>query len=163
MAGHDGWMWQGRQYHLWFGSGTKPRDGDAEPTNPLTLEQRINALPHVVLAGLTPSQRHHPAARFEGESANRLIRAMHAWVQGRNLSPTEFAARYFDARPDASGIAAFHDAAAAIAQATTSSAFRNATDALADAMVEVGLDRWERFPQGCLRTGGQAAAYRRFI
>ncbi len=30
MVGNDSWIYQGRQYHMWFGTGTKPTDASTQ-------------------------------------------------------------------------------------------------------------------------------------
>ena len=64
---HNGWMYQGRQSHMWFGHGTKPVDGsaaaDAKPDLG-SIDERIHNLGHTLVAGLPASKRHHSAARL---------------------------------------------------------------------------------------------------
>lgn len=55
MVGNDSWLYQGRQYHMWFGNGTKPKDAkmpsvaaDVLPS----LQDRIHNVGHTLVAGL---------------------------------------------------------------------------------------------------------------
>lgn len=149
----DGWMWQGRQEHGWFGHGTKPRSGPAGGGNgrghaygtaPATLDERIRALGYAAIAGLPASKRHHPAASFDGSALERLVGAMRVWVGGLGLDHATFAARYFDRPPSSPVVGHLRRATEIVAGATTSAEMRAATDALVDGMLAVGLDGWPR-------------------
>lgn len=151
----DGWMWQGRQQHGWFGHGTKPPDaspagsgrspGGGYGTAPATLDERIRALGHAAVAGLPASKRHHPAATFDGPALDRLVGATRAWVGGLRLDGATFAARFFGASPNVPAVKHLRRAAELVAGANTSADIRAATDELAAGMLAVGLDRWPRF------------------
>ena len=144
--GHDGWIYQGRQYHQWFGHGTKPRD-DAETTLE-TLDERIHGLGHTLIASLPASKRYHSATRLDAAGHARLDRVLHAMVRNTHASKAAFAAHFFEAGPDASFVAPFRMAAQAVATAAVPSDMHKASDALASAAMAVGLDRWRGFVRG---------------
>lgn len=148
VAEHDGWIWQGRQYHGWFGHGTKPVEATTPATAVATLDERIAALPRVAVASLPAQHRHHRSARFEGAAAGQLVRAMGAWIKGLRLSPEQFASVFFDSSPNRPGIENLHRAAAMTAAARTHADMRSATDQLAAGMMAVGLDNWPHFLEG---------------
>ena len=142
MAG-ESWIYQGRQHHMWFGHGTKPKDGS--DGTPGTLDARIRLLAATAIAGLPNRYRHHAAALFKPGDADRLVQAMRAWVGGLNLRRDRFAAVLFDRSPDDAAVTNLRHAAEIVATASTSAEMRDATDALARGMVAVGLDWWRRF------------------
>lgn len=79
----DGWIYQGRQYHMWFGHGTRPKDDVASPATEdaiSAIAERIHDLGHVLMAGLPASKRHHAAARLSEDDHARLDRLMTAVV-----------------------------------------------------------------------------------
>lgn len=146
MAANDGWMWQGRQYHQWFGHGTKPKD--EKPRDPLPdLDGRIATLPLTAVAGLPRSKRAHHAARFEGERAANFVQAMGVWARARHLPLDVFASRFFDGHAETPGVKYLHAAANAVGDATSFADMRQATDHVAAAMMEVGLDWFHAYVQ----------------
>ena len=142
MGEHDGWRWQGRQYHGWFGSGTKPHEAGDRTDAVGTLAQRIATLPLTVVAALPPSKRHHRAARFDAKAAGDLVRAVSGWVSATGLGEAEFAGRCFGTGPDRPGIGRFRNAASTLATAATFGEMREAADSVAAGMLAVGLDQW---------------------
>ncbi len=137
---HVGWVYQGRQYHRWFGHGTKPGgEGGAVPTD---LSDRIGAIGASVVAALPPASRRHPAATFDAPGLERLVVAMGAWVRGLGLAPAVFAERLAGREAGSSVAEAFRQSAALVAEAGTQSELKGASEALAAGMQAVGLDRW---------------------
>lgn len=145
MAGNDGWMWQGRQHHQWFGHGTKPKDGAATKSAAGDLAARIHGLGHTLVASLPRPQRHHAALRMDAQDHARLDRVLVAIVGGLRATATSFAAHFFAAPPDAPYVGPFREAARLVAAAETQADLRDASDALAGAATAVGLDRWRGF------------------
>lgn len=164
---HDGWTYQGRQYHMWFGHGTKPTDGspaaDAKPDLG-SIDERVHNLGHTLVAGFPASKRHHAAARLNIEDHARLDRVMEAVVRAIPMGPRVTALRVLGMHPDGRGVEAFVDAGRILAAAKTQADLRNATDRLATSAQEIGLDRFEPFLRQAddhlTQTGGLLALLR---
>jgi hypothetical protein len=137
-----GWRWQGRQYHQWFGHGTKPDDGSGGVG---TLEERIRNLGYTALAMVPERDRRHPSATFDEARREQLTRAMRAWTAGADLPPDTFANRYFDTPPSAAAVREFQAAARLTRDARSLADVHDATEALANGMQTVGLDGWPGF------------------
>jgi len=89
MVGHDSWIYQGRQYHMWFGNGTKPIDTSPQSTAKdvlPSLQDRIHNIGHTFVAGLPASKRHHAAARLGAADHGRLDRCWPAWPMPGRLA-----------------------------------------------------------------------------
>jgi len=164
MGGNDGWMYQGRQYHMWFGNGTKPKDAktpsiavDVLPS----LQDRIHNVGHTLVAGLHVSKRHHAIARLGAADHGRLSRLLtgvaHAWPLGPRLIPV----RVLGPNADAPGIGAFVKAGGVLRAAATHADLREAADLVARSAQEMGLDRFQPFLRQAddhlTRTGGMLA------
>jgi len=117
----------------------------AVSTSASVLDQRIRMLGLTAIAGLPQSKRYHAAASFSGLALDRLVAVMHAWIGGLSLDQTSFAARFFNRPPDSPVVQHLHQAAAIIADLTTRTQMREATDQLATGMMAVGLDQWVGF------------------
>ena len=145
---HDGWMYQGRQHHMWFGHGTKPVDGslpgDAKPDLG-SIDERIHNLGHTLVAGLPASKRYHAAARLGVEDHARLDRVMEGVVRALPLGPRVTALRVLGMHPDGRGVEAFVDAGRILASAEAHADLREATDKLAVSAQEMGLDNFKPF------------------
>ena len=144
---HDGWMYQGRQYHMWFGHGTKPVDGPPAGAK-LDLgstDERIHSLGHTFVAGLPASKRHHAVARLGTDDHARLDRVMKGVVRALPLGPRVTALRVLGMHPDGRGVAAFVDAGRILASAQAHADLREATDKVAASAQEMGLDAFKPF------------------
>ncbi len=73
MPEQGGWVYQGRQYHMWFGHGTKPQDETPDSGKDAlgSLDQRIRMLGPTAIAGLPQSKRYHAAASFSDLALDR--------------------------------------------------------------------------------------------
>ena len=140
---HDGWEYQGRQSHGWFGNGTKPPDQSASERE--SLAERIHGLGHTLLASLPRSRRSHAALPMGAADHARFDRLMQAMVRDRSLSPAAFAARFFDTDAGAPYVGPFRRAAQLVADAGTAAQMRDASDQVAAGVLAVGLDRWLPF------------------
>ncbi len=68
MAGNDNWIYEGRQYHMWFGHETRPEEDKPAPSSKDArppLQDRIHNLGYTLAAGLPGSKRHHAMARLD--------------------------------------------------------------------------------------------------
>ncbi len=145
MPEQGGWVYQGRQFHMWFGHGTKPQDAPSEKNGLGSLDERVRILGSTAIAGLPQSKRHHAAASFDGPTLDRLVETMRAWVGKLSLGHVDFAARFFGRPANSLVVEHLRRSAEIIAGAATRAQMRDATDEFAAGMMAVGLDGWRRF------------------
>lgn len=134
MVGSDGWVYQGRQYHMWFGHGTKPKDakpGSAPKDALPSLQDRIHDVGHTLVAGLPASKRHHAAVRLSVADHGRLDRLLTGVAHAHPLGPRLVSLRVLGKNADAPGIGAFVKAGAVLRTASTNADLREADDHLA--------------------------------
>ena len=147
-GGHDGWMYQGRQDHGWFGHGTGPGAPSATPDaaqSAAVLDQRIRDIAHTLIAGLPASKRYHDAARLSDIDRARLTRLLTAAVQALPLGLPGIARRVFGKDSDTPGVDGFAQAAGLLRNGRDNADLRAATDALGKAAQDIGLDRFKSF------------------
>lgn len=145
MPEQGGWVYQGRQFHMWFGHGTKPQDAPSEKNGLGSLDERVRILGSTAIAGLPQSKRHHAAASFDGPTLDRLVETMRAWVGKLSLGHVDFAARFFGPPANSPVVEHLRRSAEIVAGAATRAKMRDATDEFAAGMMAVGLDGWRRF------------------
>jgi len=167
MVGSDSWVYQGRQYHMWFGHGTKPKDASlgSAPQDVLPpLQDRIHSVGHTLVAGLPRSKRHHAAARLSVADHGHLDRLLTGVAHAHPLGPRLVPLRVLGRNADAPGIGAFVKAGAVIRTASTNADLREATDLVARSAQDMGLDRFKPFLREAddhlARTGGMLALLR---
>jgi len=167
MVGNDSWIYQGRQYHMWFGNGTKPIDTSpqsaAKDVLP-SLQDRIHNIGHTFVAGLPASKRHHAAARLGAADHGRLDRLLAGVAHARPLGPRLIPIRVLGTNADAPGVGAFVKAGGVLKAAATHADLREATDLVARGAQEMGLDRFKPFLRRAddhlTQTGGMLALLR---
>ncbi len=155
MAGNDSWIYQGRQYHMWFGNGTKPADAEASPApgDALpSLQDRIHNVGYALVAGLPASKRHHAVARLDAADHGRLSRALTGVVHALPLGLRLIAPRVLGMHVDAPGVASFVQAGGVIHQADSHADLREATDLVARSAQQMGLDHFQPFLRGLTNT-----------
>ena len=141
----DGWRWQGRQYHMWFGHGTRPsNDGAGRTPAPDKLEDRIRDVGRSAFAALPQAVRRHAAATFSARDLDRLVETMQAWVSGLHLTRKEFAEQLIGRGEGDEAAVSFREAAEKLAQATTQADLSAAAEHFAAGMSTIGLDQWRR-------------------
>lgn len=168
VAGNDSWVYQGRQYHMWFGSGRKPDSEKAVlPAKDVlpSLQDRIHSLGYTLAAGLPASKRHHAVARLDDADHGRLSRVMTGVVHALPLGPRLVPLRVLGKNTDAPGIASFIKAAAVIRAADSNADVREATDLVGRSAQEMGLDQFRPFlrdaDEHLSTTGGMVALLRK--
>ena len=90
---NESWVYQGRQAHGWFGSGTAPKAAPAATPSggaPTSLAERVLWVAYGALAELPREQR----ARFETQLArgalDSLTTAMPAWIRSAGPDAESF-------------------------------------------------------------------------
>ncbi len=151
----DGWIYQGRQYHMWFGHGTKPKG---------TLDDRIHDVGHAFIAALPASKRSEPAAQLSADDHGRLDRVLAGVVQALPLGLRLIPLRVLGTSPDAPGIGEFIAAGSLLKSASTQVDLREATDLVARSAEQMGIGRFKPFLRTAddhlARSGGMVALVR---
>ena len=147
---NDGWRYQGRQYHQWFGHGTKAKDDTKDDPRPDLgqLDDRIRWIAMTAIAAVPASKRHHAALRFDAKATGELVATMRASVGGLSITKERYSRAVFGRPPGDKVVEHMRDAARLVATARTHADMRAATDALGAGMQAVGLDSWRRFLTG---------------
>jgi hypothetical protein len=142
-----GWVYQGRQAHGWFGTGTKPKpDNDTPPErdpadaalfDPRNLGQRIDYAAYSAIGFADRQDRHHAAFNPDATARARLRNAMATWYGARRLSPDAFRERFLDPSASDKLVDRLRSAARLAAEARSHAELAQAGAALAGAMQRV--------------------------
>lgn len=168
---NDGWEYQGRQYHQWFGHGTKPGDGETDGADidaaaadlfaPANADQRIAYVAHRVIGHLPRSARGHAAAAPDRDGLDQLRSAMTAWYGARSLGRDAFRERFLDPTTSDTTVDCLRGAACGAIEARTPEALGAAGGDLAGAMQQVGLNNWLRYLAAAAQRAGAVEDFRR--
>jgi hypothetical protein len=146
------WMYQGRQAHGYFGSGTGPgRDisGSATETadlfSPAGVGQRVGYAARSLFVHLHHSDVEHPVAKFNPVTIRDLKTVVAAWYGARSLSRDAFRARLLHPAMQDSTVDYLRAAARGIVEARTPAVLNAANANLAAAVRRIGLDNWPFF------------------
>lgn len=101
MVANTHWMYQGRQYHQWFGHGTAAKEVEEgrSPSglfDPVSIGQRIDYAVGHVIGEATQSERSRWESRLSGTARDSLKTAIGAWYGARALSREKFRQRLLD-------------------------------------------------------------------
>ena len=96
MAVSEHWVYQGRQSHGWFGSGTAPEEPADSLFDPVNIGQRVDYTAYSLAGHVGRRDRGHSAANFDGAARNRLKTAVAAWYGASGLSRDAFRSRFLD-------------------------------------------------------------------
>ena len=150
MPANNHWMYQGRQYHQWFGHGTAPKE-DPDPArpgslfDPASIAQRLDyATGHVV--GAAPrTERARWETRLGGSSRESLKTLVAAWYGARGKGRDTFRGQLLDPYASDETVDQLRSAVKGIVEARTHEQLGAAGQALASAAFKIGLDAWPRF------------------
>ena len=109
------------------------------------MDQRIRDLAHTLIAGLPSAKRYHHAAQLDAEDHARLVRLLKAVMQTLPLGLPGIARRILGKDADTPGIAPFIQAAGLLRVGRDNADLRAAADALGQAALDMGLDRFKPF------------------
>lgn len=149
------WIYQGRQYHQWFGHGTAPREANegaaAAPGSlfdPASIGQRIDWAAQSLIAHVLKADRGNSAAVFDDARLDRLKTVINVWYGASQLGRDAFRARLLDPYTSDDTVDRLRSAARGIVEARTHEALNAAGEDLAAAVQEIGLNRWPRYLAG---------------
>jgi hypothetical protein len=150
MPANNHWMYQGRQYHQWFGHGTVPKEGvdQVRPGglfDPASVAQRLEyAIGHVVGAA-SRNERARWETRLGGSSRESLKTLVAAWYGARGETRNTFQGQLLDPYISDETVDQLRRAVEGIVEGRTHEQLGTAGEALALAAFEIGLDAWPRF------------------
>jgi hypothetical protein len=101
MSVNDDWMYQGRQSHGWFGTGTAPKDGDDaagadELFRPSNASERVDAAAHFIIADVPRNERSRWNYAASDAGRDRLKTAVAAWYGASAMSRDAFRTQFLD-------------------------------------------------------------------
>ena len=144
----DGYLYQGRQEHGWFGHGTKPHDesgpDDGASAAPEEFGSRMGQLLHAAAEVLT---RGHPALRTGARELAPLTTAAAAWAVHGHLDRTEFHRRLLPPWVPHEAVDGLRRAAEGAAHAESRAELHNLADGFAATLQTVGVDHWPTLVQ----------------
>ena len=150
MPANNHWMYQGRQYHQWFGHGTAPKE-DPDPIRPgslfdaASIAQRLDyAVGHVVGAA-SRNERSRWETRLGGTARESLKTLVAAWYGARGKSRDTFRGQLLDPYTSDETVDQLRSAVKGIVEGRTHEQLGAAGEALASAAFKIGLDAWPRF------------------
>jgi len=131
---------QGRQEHGWFGHGTAPasstdpkQDGSADALfDPANQTARFEAIARAAVASLPQAMRGRSAASFDQKRLGQFTTLMTNLASGKAS----------DVAVSDATLGKLRQAAELAGKATTQKELAQASSLVADAMQDVGLDRW---------------------
>ncbi len=145
-------MYQGRQYHQWFGHGTAPKEekeaGPPKPGSlfdPLSAGQRVVYAIGSVVAHSPRDERSRWESRLSGANRESLKTAVAVWYGASRLTQQAFRQRLLDPNTDNETVNRLRSAAKGIVDARTHAQLNAAGEDLAAAAQSIRLDRWPRF------------------
>lgn len=163
MVANNHWMYQGRQYHQWFGHGTAPKEeketGPPKPGSlfdPLSVGQRLDYVSGSVVAHSPRDERSRWEVRVSGANRESLKTAVAVWYGASKLTRSVFRQKLLDPNTSDETIDQLRAAAKGIVDARTHAQLAIAGENLATAAQSVGLYRWPGFLGDAERRGVSA-------
>ncbi len=151
MTVNEHWIYQGRQSHGWFGTGTAPKDENSDtPTGANPLFKPVNAGQRVDYAAssiihVPRNERGRWNSAVSDSARDRLKTAVAAWYGASALSRDAFRAQFLDPYTSNETVDSLRSAAQGMIEGRTYDDLAKAGKDLAAAAQQIGVDRWPRF------------------
>ncbi len=152
MTVNQSWIYQGRQSHGWFGSGTAPEDGGSnapdeanELFQPANASQRVDYAAHSIIMHVPRNERSLWAYAASDTVRDRLKTVVAAWYGASGLSRDAFRAQFLDPYTSDEVVDRLRSAARGIVEGRSYDELAKAGDDLAAAAQKVGAGQWPRF------------------
>lgn len=160
MPANNTWMYQGRQYHQWFGHGTAPKGGASQEgfLDPRNVAQRIGYAVGSVVGSAPKNERSRWEARLGGAGRDSLETVIAAWHGARGMGKEAFQALLMPLGTPDGTAGRLRQAASGIVEARTHEQLGGAAKLLAAGAFQVGLDAWPRFLGDSQRRAVEAAS-----
>jgi hypothetical protein len=163
MSVNDHWMYQGRQSHGWFGTGTAPKDGDDDVagTNelfrPSNASERVDAAAHLIIASVPRNERGRWSYAASDAGRDRLKTAVAAWYGASAMSRDAFRTQFLNPYTSDETVDRLRGAARSLIEARSYDDLGEASSKLSAAARQIGPDRWPQFIGSAARQAQEAA------
>ncbi len=147
-------MYQGRQSHGWFGSGTAPPklpsalDSQNDIFDPANVAGRVDFVARNLVSQLPPSRQEFQGAKFDEAARKRLKTSVAAWYGASALTRDAFRDRLLPWYVSDSIVNNLRAAARRIVDARDKKTLAEAGLNLAFAMQKMGMEWWPAFLVG---------------
>jgi hypothetical protein len=152
MTLNESWVYQGRQGHGYFGTGTAPKDDDSgndaeayDLFRPTNAGQRVDYVASSLIMHVPRNDRGRRNSAASDSARANLKTAVAAWYGARSLSRDAFRSQFLDPYTSDEVIDRLHSAAKGMVEGRTHDDLAKAGDDLAAAAQKVGVDSWPRF------------------
>ncbi len=152
MADNNSWVFQGRQYHQWFGHGTAPSNGRERAAPPvgslfdvLSVKQRIDYVAASLIGHADRKDRRRWESSLSQSGQDQLGTVVAAWYGARSLGRDAFREQLLDAYTSDETVNLLRSAVRSIVDARTHNELGTAGAELASAVKKVGVERWPRY------------------
>ena len=149
MTVNEIWVYQGRQGHGYFGTGTAPKDDSAAGANdlfrPVNAGQRVDYVASSLIMHVPRNDRGRWNSAVSDSARANLKTAVAAWYGTRSLSRDAFRAQFLDPHTSDEVVDRLRSAAKSMIEGRTHDDLAKAGDDLAAAAQKVGVDSWPRF------------------
>ena len=153
MTVNESWVYQGRQGHGYFGTGTAPKDDDDSDTDagandlfrPGNAGQRVDYAASSLIMHVPRNDRGRRASVVSDSARANLKTAVTAWYGARSLSRDAFRTQFFDPYTSDDVVDRLRSAARGMVEGRTHEDLAKVGDDLAEVAQKVGVDSWPRF------------------
>lgn len=164
MPVNDHWMYQGRQSHGWFGTGTAPKEGDDDGAvandlfRPANASQRVDAAAHAVIADVPRNERSRWGYVSSDAGCDRLKTAVAAWYGASAMSRDAFRTQFLNPYTSDETVDGLRRAARGLIEARSYDDLAKAGSDLSTAARQIGADRWPQFIGNAARQAEEAVS-----
>lgn len=167
MPVNDHWIYQGRQSHGWFGTGTAPKDDatDADGSaaandlfRPANADQRVDYAAHSIILDVPRSERGRWTHAASDAVRDSLKTAVAAWYGASGLSRDAFRTRFLNPYTSDATVDRLRGAARGMVEGRSYDDLAVAGEDLAAAAQRIGADRWPRFVGDAARQAQEAVS-----
>ncbi len=153
MMANESWVYQGRQGHGYFGTGTAPKDDDDSDSaagandlfRPVNAGQRVDYVASSLIMHVPRNDRGRWNSAVSDDARANLKTAVAAWYGARSLSRDAFRSQFLAPYTSDEVIDRLRSAAKGMVEGRTQDDLAKAGDDLAAAAQKVGVDSWPRF------------------
>ncbi len=164
MSGNETWIYQGRQSHGWFGTGTAPTSGSGEAEaqsdelfQPADSSRRIAYAASSIIIHVPREKRGRWLSAVNDAALEKLQKIVPVWHDAWALSRDAFRTHFLDQYTSDEAVDRLRSVAKAIIDAGTHEELAGAGKGLAAVAMHVGIDAWPRFLSNALQRAMEAS------